>query len=100
MKLLYTVKDYYMVYIKILYYRIRLFFGIYLPTNVIPEGVYCYTPDLEKTERLNDGKFYINPCPYYKHIKGLKSACLYLGYVGYDFCLGDQCKICGKNNED
>jgi hypothetical protein len=26
-------------------------------------------------------------------------ACIYVGFYGFDFCLYDQCKICGINDE-
>jgi hypothetical protein len=26
-------------------------------------------------------------------------ACIYVGFYGFDFCLYDQCKICGVNDE-
>lgn len=47
---------------------------------------YCYTID-------NDGQ--LNVCKYYRKVNKDKSACTFEGYMGYDVCLHDMCKICG-----
>lgn len=40
-------------------------------TSVIPEGSYCYTPDIEKNANKVEGdtKYYIKRCPYWTYIK-------------------------------
>lgn len=40
-------------------------------TSVIPEGPYCYLPDIEKNKNKdkNDTAYYIKPCPYYSSIE-------------------------------
>ena len=30
-------------------------------------------------------------------MKGHNAGCIYVGFIGFDSCLGDQCKICGVN---
>jgi hypothetical protein len=69
-----------------------------LSTKEIPEGMYCYTM-LTEPGVMEDGKwgYKTKPCKYYRNIKKDKQACLYTGFVGFDFCLYDQCKICSEN---
>jgi hypothetical protein len=73
--------------------------------SVIPEGVYCYKFDGTKGLTPEGSTWLgIKSCPYYKPIKGQYVACIYVGFIGWDACLSDQCKICGENegfdNED
>ena len=61
----------------------------------IPEGTfYCYTPDYEKNKQANKkgeyGSYYIKPCKYLKHKKGLISKCKL-----YKCDVVDQVKSCG-----
>ena len=39
--------------------------------------------------------YWIKPCKYYRSMKGHSAACTYVGFIGFNPCLGDQCKICG-----
>lgn len=86
-----------------IWYRIEIFltwnFARKQDTSVIPTGFYCYTQDYEKNAKESDlGKYWIKPCPYYRQFRGkLEAGCTYVGFAGWDPCLGDQCKICGKN---
>ena len=40
-------------------------------TSVIPEGHYCYVPDIEKNDNKdkNDSAYYTKNCPYWGYIK-------------------------------
>jgi hypothetical protein len=40
-------------------------------TSVIPEGSYCYVPDVEKNKNKdkNDPAYYTKNCPYWGYIK-------------------------------
>jgi hypothetical protein len=85
-------------YIEIYFIKLILLLGIKRNSSVIPEGVYCYTP-IEFPSKENNHIYKIKPCKYYRHItKNIKS-CTYEGYVGFDFGLYDQCKICGENDD-
>lgn len=85
-------------YIEIYFIKLILLFGIKRNTSVIPEGLYCYTP-IESPTKDNNYIYKIKPCKYYRHItKNIKS-CTYEGFVGFDFCLYDQCKICGEKDD-
>lgn len=79
-------------------------FGIELSIDPIPEGVYCYEWDEERNKRDPQiGSYYIKPCKYYRSTPKTKGvACTYVGYMGFDPLLYDQCKICGikENFED
>ena len=64
--------------------------------------MYCYVFDEEREKRephTNVG-YWIKPCKYYRSMKRYKAGCTYVGYIGWDDCLGDQCKICGENYGD
>lgn len=65
--------------------------------------MYCYSIDVErnKKEPCSDGGYYIKHCKYYRSMKKeCYGGCTYVGYIGFDFCLGDQCKICVENDGD
>ena len=85
--------------IEIIWNSIRKLCGHKFDTSVIPEGMYCYV--LDGRSGINDeGNSWqgTKPCPYYRSLNGeLHSACTYVGFVGFDLCLGDQCKICNEN---
>ena len=79
---------YYLVgcYIKVYWFKL---FG--RPSkNKIPKGVYCYT--------CRGGRY--NVCPYwvYGSYDRMIAGCKYLGYVDKGFCLWDQVKKCGVND--
>lgn len=70
--------------------------------TVIPYGHYCYLPDTEKNavKDENDHSYYIKTCPYYRYFhQQSKGGCTFVGFVGWEPGLGDQCKICGKNED-
>lgn len=71
-------------------------------TSVIPEGVYCYSPDVVKNEESDSFTYYIIPCPYYKGISDRWKGCKYIGTITDDFVFRDGCKICNINkyNDD
>lgn len=87
------------IYVEVLWTKLLLFFGKRKDASVIPEGHYCYLFD-GRTGFMPDGRSWLGtkPCPYYRGMKGeLDAACTFVGFVGFDMCLGDQCKICGEN---
>ncbi len=59
-------------------------------TAPIPDGLYCY-------KWL--GKEKVKMCKYYRFVGKEKHACTYVGFIGWDPCLSDQCKICGENDD-
>jgi hypothetical protein len=85
-------------YVEVYFWKMLLFFGIEQSSKPIPKGYYCYVPDIEKNKTVNDGSYYIKPCKYYRSVEGeLNAGCTYVGYIGFDPSLGDQCKICETN---
>lgn len=88
------------VYIEIGYTKLLQLFNIKRSIVPIPKGTpYCYDWDDNQNEKeLIDG-YSIKPCKYYRGKKGKKVACIYVGYIGYDSSLEDQCKICGVDYE-
>lgn len=90
--------------IEVLYTKILYLFKIQKSIDPIPKGHYCYIPDEEKNNNLADDEkfdgFYIKTCKYYRSLpKGLHSGCVFIGYIGFEPLLGDQCKICGIKDE-
>lgn len=63
--------------------------------KVIPQGAYCYTPDLDDIKDLNTIGYKIKPCPFNKWETPLVSYCKLLREE-----IMDQCKICNINNHD
>jgi hypothetical protein len=44
--------------------------------------------------------YWIKTCKYYRSTPETKGvACTYIGYMGFDPCLYDQCKICGVKDK-
>jgi hypothetical protein len=80
---------------------LRKTFNYYQDTSVIPTGDYCYNFDDERNKtNTQPGSHYIKNCPYYKHMyDGINTGCSYLGFVGFEPCLWDQCKMCSENIE-
>lgn len=83
-------------YVEVLYGKLLSLLRIKRDVTVIPHGPYCYSADMAN---MKDGWFATKPCKYYRYVNKEKSACTYVGYVGWDPCLSDQCKICGENND-
>jgi len=77
------------------------FFNFKYNNSVIPNGPYCYIPDIEKNNNKDksDYSYYIKTCPYYKIINSRYCGCKYLGIITDDFLLKDQCKFCGENDD-
>lgn len=96
--------------IKLLWYYIETrcakllrMLGLKYDTAVIPKGAYCYVWDEERNikEPCADGGHWIKTCKYYRSTPKTRGiACIYMGFFGFDFCLYDQCKICGENYPD
>ena len=77
-------------------------FGVVRSASVIPKGQYCYVRDEERNakEPCVDGGYWIKICKYYRSTPKTRGiACTYVGFFGFDFCLYDECKICGENDE-
>ena len=83
--------------LEVLWSKLLIKFGIRLDESVIPEGPYCYKPDLEKNKSETSFDYHIIPCPYYKKISKNFNGCKYMGIVTDDFVFEDGCKICGVN---
>ena len=93
----------YIYWIECKYAEFLRIFKIRKDKSVIPIGHYCYTIDEEKNETNPINGYWIKTCKYYRSMKNQSDAgCTYTGFIGFDPCLGDQCKICGENygNED
>ena len=83
-----------------LWSKIVLFFGYKYDKSQIPEGQYCYIPDIEKNKKAEKWTYYIIPCKYYKTLGKHWNGCKYLGIITDDFVFDDQCKMCGENYGD
>jgi len=86
-------------YIEVLFSKLLHLFGVWYDVSIIPIGHYCYVPDNERNKEEPFDGYWISPCKYYRGMKGSGAACVYVGFIGFDICLGDQCKICGQNIE-
>lgn len=85
------------VFFEILYSRACIFLKINKDATVIPEGHYCYVIDEEKNKLEPIDGYWIKTCKYYRSIGNGYAGCTYCGYIGWDICLSDQCKMCGEN---
>jgi len=84
-------------WVEIKYVKLVRIFGIIPSTDCIPKGMYCYEHDKERSikEPLKDGEYWIKICKYHRSTQKTKGiACTYIGYMGFDPSLYDQCKIC------
>ncbi len=78
------------------YAKLLRLFGVVRSTDCIPEGMYCYEYDEERNAKNPTDGYWIKTCKYYRSTPKTKGvACTYVGYIGFDPCLYDQCKICG-----
>lgn len=83
-----------------LYSKFRVLLGLNFNENKIPDGVYCYIPDIEKNKTRKDfGVYYTKPCVYYKTLGNGYNGCAYLGIITDDDVFDDQCKMCSIRNE-
>ncbi len=89
-------------FLEMIYSIIIKFFGYKYDEDLIPKHTpYCYLPDFEKNKQTPESStYYIKPCPYYKHISTNIRGCKFVGYIGDDILLYDQCKICGVGDPD
>jgi hypothetical protein len=82
-------------WIETMYTKLLHLFGIEHSKEFIPNGMYCYEYDEKLNNRPVDGHR-IKTCKYYRSTSKTKGiACTYIGYMGFDPCLYDKCKICG-----
>jgi len=80
------------------YVKLLRLFGVVPNTNPIPDGRYCYEYDKERNIKEPTDGYWIISCKYYRSTYETGGvACTYLGYMGFDPCLYDQCKICDVN---
>lgn len=86
-------------YVEIGYAKLLHLFNVSRSTSPIPRGQYCYVWDDERNKKEPIDGYWIKPCKYYRSMKGHSAACTYVGFIGFSPCLGDQCKICGVNDE-
>lgn len=88
-------------YIEIGWAKFINLLGFERDASVIPEGLYCYK--FNGKTGIDDRGFTwygTDVCKYYRSMKNqCDAACTYCGFIGFDPCLGDQCKICGENDE-
>ena len=85
-------------YIEVGFTHLCLFFNIKKDKTVIPKGHYCYIWDDERNKKEPHSGYWVIPCRYYRSMKGqCEAGCTYVGFIGFDVGLGDQCKICGEN---
>lgn len=78
------------------YAKLLRLFGVVRSTDCIPDGMYCYEYDEERNAKEPTDGYWIKTCKYYRSTPKTKGiACTYVGYMGFDPCLYDQCKICG-----
>ena len=87
-------------FIEIIFTKIQLFFGYRKDKSYIPVGHYCYEWDEERNKKEPTNGYWILSCKYYRSMKGHYAGCTYVGFIGFDSCLGDQCKVCGENYDD
>ena len=86
-------------YVEIVYTKLLRLFNVRRSTSPIPKGTpYCYVRDDERNKKEPIDGYWIKPCKYYRNMKGYNAACTYVGFIGFDPCLGDQCKICGVDD--
>jgi hypothetical protein len=103
MKYIYRIQNWFIgigTWFELIWSKVRIYFGYEYDKSVIPRGLYCYEPDVEKNKNYGkDDKFvyYIKPCPHYKWINRRYRGCKYLGMITDDFIFRDQCKSCGEN---
>jgi len=81
---------------SILYHKIRLLFGYKPDPSKIPNGLYCYVPDIEKNNKKDNDCFtyYTIPCEYYVSLGYHWNGCKYLGVITDDDVFADMCKMC------
>ena len=88
-------------WVEVKYAQLLCLFGVRRSTKPIPKGVYCYEYTGHqwtntKGETINETRC----CPYFRWTKTTKGvACIYSPFYGFDFCLYDQCKICGEKDD-
>ena len=82
---------------KILVSKVRKIINKKYDKSKIPNGLYCFSYDLEKNEKLIDewdNGIYINACPYYQNINDKFNCCLYDSVITSDEKFKQKNKIC------
>ena len=75
-----------------MFYTIK--FKIKHNKELIPKGIYCYSPN------FHEGKYYnVTPCVYYKTLGKRYNGCKYCRVITDDCVFADQCKICEINDD-
>lgn len=89
-------------YIEIFFWKTIVALGGTRDTDGIPDNtIYCYKWDEERNKNEPTNGYWIKPCKHYRSFNGqIKAGCTYVGFVGDDPLLGDQCKICGEKEEN
>lgn len=85
---------------NMLWWKLLFLFGVRRSALPIPYGMYCYAPDIEKSEARKETEpyvYYIKPCKYYKTLGRMFNGCSYLGIITDDCVFDDQCKMCSDN---
>lgn len=85
---------------NMLWWKLLILFGVRRSALPIPEGMYCYAPDIEKNKLRKETEpyaYYIKPCKYYKALGRRFNGCSYLGIITDDCVFDDQCKMCSEN---
>ena len=87
-------------WIETRYAKLLRLFGVVRSADCIPDGMYCYEYDEERNAKEPTDGYWIKTCKYYRSTPKTKGvACTYAGYMGFDPCLYDQCKICGVKDK-
>ena len=82
-----------------LWWSMLVFFGVKRSNDPIPNGQYCYKPDIAKNKARTTSTYHIIPCKYYKSLGRGYNGCSYEGIITDDTTFDDQCKICAIKEE-
>lgn len=83
-------------YLKMFWSIIRVRLGFGYSEKPIPTGPYCYKIT-ESSFNSENGSYTIKPCPYYVSLHKDFNGCQKEGVITSSMLFGDQCKICGVN---
>lgn len=83
------------VYLEVGYTNFLRLLKIRKSIKPIPKNtLYCYEFDTERNKKEPIDGYWIKPCKYHRYLDKGNSGCTYVGFVGFDVCLSDKCKIC------
>jgi hypothetical protein len=85
---------------SVIFSKMLITFGYKYDSSIIPDGLYCYVPDVEKNKNTTKFEYHIIPCKYYKPIDKKWNGCKYIGIITDDLLFDDQCKICNVKKYD